>query len=181
MPARSAKKQRPVKTSNREAFFTQAEADAAHAQEHSQGNPRVVTQAFVEGGEPLTVAGYTIPIIGLGRYMLIERIQSPVLKSEGWKGMNNQQLAELIFVTLNSEKLTRELLAKGGRAFDDAVALFSDTIPLEHLKDLGDAIGRSLNRAFATLISPTTSGEAESQKKTEAPSPVKPTTASAGG
>lgn len=188
MPSRPAKKtKRPATPPNPDAFFTQAEVDAVRHRTEGAGsarNPEAVLSAFVEGGEPFTVAGHTIPVIGLGRYILIERIKSPVLEEGGWERLNNDQLSELIFVCIQPESRTRELLAQDkiaaaeGRAatsFADAVAAFADGIALASISAIGAAIALRLRDAFSTIISPAT--DSAKKKATEAPGSPSATTA----
>jgi hypothetical protein len=192
MPARPSKKKhraKPATPPNPAAFFSQAEVDAANRQrEAGNHNPAVVVDAFTTGGDAFTVAGFQVPAIHLGRYILIERIKSPVLENNGWDKLTNQQLAELIFVCLNPEQRTRDLLAEDeaatgngqpGRAFEHAVATFADSIPVPSLQPLGFAIGLRIRAAFSTVVTPAVNTDAK--KKALPSSTVKSATASAGG
>lgn len=165
--ARSATKPDP------RAFFTQAEIDAASSQA-GNGNPVLVTDAFVIGAEPIKVAGFEIPPIGLGRYMILEKIASPMVRPGGADKMNNFQLAQLIFVCTKPEPLVRGLLAQGGSVFEDAVLVFADAIPMESIQSLGMAIGQRMAQAMSTIISSASSGgtgDAAAEKKTAGASP----------
>lgn len=169
---------KPAANADPAAFFTQEEADKIIALTHgpqSSANPAAVLEAFIKGGEPLVAGGYTVPSIGLGRYMLIEAIKSPVLEPGGWEKMNNTQFAELLFVCLQPEAVSRSLLAKGPEAFSAAVSEHADGVKLSALQELGAAIGIRLAQAFSTILAP-------SEKKTMTPATAPgAATASAGG
>ncbi|HTJ78538.1 MAG TPA: hypothetical protein VL357_06040 [Rariglobus sp.] len=161
------------------AFFNQAEVDAAKRATETPSNPSLVTDAFVLGDTPIKVGPFEIPPVGLGRYMILEKIKSPITEPGGAVNMSNDQLAALIFVCTKPEKLSRELLAQGGTAFTDAVLELADTIPLTAIRALGAAIGVRIAQAFSTIISSASSGgtgDGLAEKKTAGSSPGQPET-----
>jgi hypothetical protein len=132
--------------------FTQAQVDAAARVTADAGStPSVVLDAFMP--TPITVGKITIPPFRLGKYLLLERLKSPLVRDDA-REITNDQVLEAVFAMATPTPQVLALLARDNAklALTEAIWEFADTIPLADLAALGAAIQTQMQRAKATLV-----------------------------
>lgn len=168
---------------NPEAFVSPAEAAAAKtALERSKvRTPQEVLDAFAP--LPIDFAGQRLRPLSLASFVVLERLDSPFADDQLSAGtlaeIKAEDMALVAYVLTRDPVDVLDLIAQGRHAVDRAVLTFVADIPAEQIRQLGEAIGRIIVRAFATVV-----GGGGAQKKTTTRSPActpPPATGSAGG
>ena len=156
------------------AGFTQAQATAAaQAGRDTSKTPSVVLDAFTP--TPIKVGAIIIPPFKLGKYMLLERINSPLVQDPApglaQQPITNEQVLEAVFALATPTSDVLGLLAAGPEVFRKAVWNFADDIDLSQLPALAAAVQTQMQRARATIIgetqSPVSSGEGAAAETAE--------------
>ena len=143
-------------------------------------NPKKVLEAFDPG--QIRVGNVVLAPVTLGHLKTLEIIKSPFVQPDKkLRIITTDSIIEIVFILTRPAPETRDLLSAGRPVFFKAAYDFASTIPCQHLKALGDAIGAHLAQAFSSIIGPAGSG---AQKKTATapgtPSSTKSEAASAG-
>lgn len=160
-----------------DAFFTQAEADAAKKasrQATARTSPEVL-DAFAS--LPLSAGELRLRPLSWADFMLLERLESPFADSSIAQGADISQLdvGIAVYVLTRPNLDTLDLLAASGRpAVERAAIALAGRIPAEALAEVGAKLQITFARAFATLVG----GEKKTQTAHSAPPPA---TASGGG
>jgi hypothetical protein len=134
-----------------------------------------VLDAFA--GAPITCGDLVMAPLSLASFMLLERIESPLVEGNGSIEVTAADTAAAIYVLTRPVDETLALLGQGREAFDCAVYALAARLTATELPAIGLKLRAVIQAAFATVVG----GDAKKAETETAPSSPTKTTASAGG
>jgi hypothetical protein len=123
---------------------------AIHSASAERGNPARVVEAFTQGGPIPIAAGVEIRTVTMATYLLLEKIQSPLVSSQEADGVALIDIGRALVVLTKPVREVREILAKD--RLDDAAFEIMDCIRPSELSRLGPAISAAISSAFQTVV-----------------------------
>ncbi len=141
--------------------FSPEQIAALTATKHSQGSrtPRAVVDAIFP--TTITVGDLKLRSLSLGEFILMEKIESPLLEVEQMEDgeITLEQFAAAVFILATPFAEVEALICDRGRVdFDRAVRHFATKCPGAEVIALGRKVKTTIAEAFATVVQ-TSGGE----------------------
>jgi hypothetical protein len=122
--------------------------------------PSTVLKAFVP--EPVMLSGRALKPLTLRTWMLLEKIKSPFLSSDGGDSISLSSLLPTLLVLLHDAEWVAQVIAQGEQAIAAECEKLAGQIPLRELPAMAQAISAHIAAEFApsaSLARPSKDGE----------------------